>query len=248
MTEEDDEFKKAFNEVFKKDRSNFNSEENNSIKNSEMNYRNSFITQSINNNPTIKTESNKVLFSAKKKRGKNSSNNNGKYHSANDNDNIRTKIQVHYLNFIVSFFNDIIYESLGIKEYFLKFAYSEKRKINNKNDKYIKQLTIGEIFEKLKTSSKYTRKIDSKTRKEKLNFLREYAQINDLLDINYLEFFYVYYNDNKPLDYYKIDEEKIIFIREAKSFTYLKKKFFQFRNELDGIVKMDYLDKINFSI
>ena len=42
-----------------------------------------------------------------------------KYHSAEDFDNIQRKIQVHFLNFLISFANDIIINNFGIKNIYI---------------------------------------------------------------------------------------------------------------------------------
>ena len=103
----------------------------------------------------------KVYFTSKKKRGKKNLNKSGKYHSANSNDNIRTKFQVHYLNFIIDFFNEIAYAKFGIKDCFHKFVYSQKSNIKIEYTKYLQQLSLEEIIEEFDGSTKYSQNVDS---------------------------------------------------------------------------------------
>ena len=182
-----------------------------------------------------------INFISKKQRGKPRTKDNGKYHSGNAPDNIKTKIQVHYLNFIVTFFNDIINALLGIKDYFNKFAYSEKSKISSGYFEEMKHLTIGDIFEKLRSSNKYRRNISSKAKKEKVLFLQKYDSIKRLLDMNYLTLFAIYYNNNQPLKDYLINGKRIILSKGTKSFQYLILKYKQFENDFNLAIKMDYL-------
>lgn len=226
MSEEDVNFEKSFNNVFSpfKDNLNYHGEENDSTENSEG-------ERKIN------------LFIVKKKRGKESSNYNGKYHSKYDIDNIRTKIQVHFLNFIVKFFNEIIHDNLGIKEYFLKFGYSYKQKVKKEYVEFIKKLTIGEIFENFQISKKYKINFDSEVQKEKLVLLRKNSSLNKLLNMKYLNLFNIYYNGNQPLKFFQIDNEKITLLKEAKSFSDLIEKNTELKNEIHRTVIMDYLER-----
>ena len=63
--------------------------------------------------------------------------------------------------------------------------------------------------------------------------------------MNYLNFFKVYYNDNKPLNEYKLGDINIK-LTKAKSFSYLLKKNKEYEEGFKMILKMDYLDKIDF--
>ena len=247
------EFESAFKSVFvnSKDYSIYNddiSDELYFIRNIQLNEDIISINPLNVNEYIIKeSENKKINFISKKKRGKGCSNKSGKYHLANDNDNIRTKIQVHYLNFIVVFFNDIIYAHFGINNYFYKFDYSQKNKINFTYVNHLIQLTIREIFENLKISRKYKIKSDTcNTNKTKLLLLNKNDIIEHLLNINYLEFFWIYLNDNKTLKEYLKNEKKITLSEKTKSFYYLYQKYIQFKDDFLRIVKMDYLDKIGF--
>ena len=104
--------------------------------------------------PTFRTEP------AKKKRGKKRYKESKKAeHTALAPENIITKIQVHYLNFIVSFLNDYVLNTLGdekTKEFsFLSFNYKEKSNSSKKHLDKMKKSTILDILKSLGISDKY---------------------------------------------------------------------------------------------
>ena len=192
-------------------------------------------------------ENKKSIFTTKRKRGKPKLNYNSvKTHSPNDNDNIKIKIQVHYLNFIVNFFNDVINALSKIKNYFLYFGYSVKNKVNNKYFENLKQLNLREIFENLTISQKYkntTTVDDCKTNKKKILLLNKNVIINKLLNMNFLEFFIIYFNDNKYLKEFSIDNINIILSPKTKSYKYLTEKWKSDEVYFKRIVYSDYLNK-----
>lgn len=109
----------------------------------------------------------------------------------------------------------------------------------------MQQLSLEEIIEEFDGSTKYTQNVDSNAKMQKLLFLKNYEPIKRLLNMNYLNFFKVYYNDNKPLNEYKLGDINIK-LTKAKSFSYLLKKNKEYEEGFKMILKMDYLDKIDF--
>ena len=109
----------------------------------------------------------------------------------------------------------------------------------------MQQLSLEEIIEEFDGSTKYTENVDSNAKIQKLLFLKNYEPIKQLLNMNYLNFFKVYYNDNKPLNEYKLGDINIK-LTKAKSFSYLLKKNKEYEEDFKIILKMDYLDKIDF--
>ena len=104
--------------------------------------------------PTFRTEP------TKKKRGKKRYKESKKAeHTALAPENIITKIQVHYLNFIVSFLNDCVLNTLGdekTKEFsFLSFNYKEKSNSSKKHLDKMKKSTILDILKSLGISDRY---------------------------------------------------------------------------------------------
>ena len=112
-------------------------------------------------------------------------------------DNIKRKIQVNYLKFLVNFINQIIQLLLGesantddIKFYRLDYKFAKD--ISKKTFNQMKKKTIGEIFKdnassKFKNSKKLNVQVYNKVaRKNKI--------IKSILDKPYLYFFYIYYS------------------------------------------------------
>ena len=197
---------------------------------------------------TFNENNDKILikFISKKQRGKMASNKKKKQHLANDRDNIRAKIQINFQNFIPSFFNDIIYDFLEIKNFFLKFDYSKKKLTKYEYFEKLKKSTIEEIFKISGISKKY-KNVSSNYNNQKLVFLDKSKSIKKLLNMNYLDFFLIYYNNNEPLKQFKIDGKIIQLSKETKSFYYLIQKYKKDKKYFNEIIKMDYLDKIELT-
>ena len=97
---------------------------------------------------------------AKKKRGKKRYKESKKAeHTAFAPENIITKIQVHYLNFIVSFLNDCVLSILGgekTKEFsFLNFNYKDKSNSSKSHLDKMKKSTILDILKNIDISGRY---------------------------------------------------------------------------------------------
>ncbi len=115
-------------------------------------------------------------------------------------DNIKRKIQVNYLKFLVNFMNQIIKVLLNERDniedtQFYRLDYKFAKDISKKSFNGIKDKTIGEIF-KDNASSKYkhNKKLNAKvydkvTKKSEI--------IKKILDQPYLYFFYIYYSGQK---------------------------------------------------
>ena len=164
----------------------------------------------------------------KKKRGKKPILNNKKVskkpHSSDDFDNIQRKIQVHFLNFVISFCNDAL-------KYYFKNSYFSFKKMNQKekinvNFKYVSKLKKSSIKDLLKSeiSNKF-KTFDKNENKILLSQLKE-TWLDKLFEMNYLELFKHYYNDNKesPLDSIFFENKKIPLSKDTKSFSHLLKK------------------------
>ena len=179
----------------------------------------------------VKNDKKNDKFISKKKGGKKSSN------------DIKVKAQKHFLNFIVDFFNDIIEKYYGFKNYFLKFDISQKSNVNDEYIENLKQLTIEQIFTKFDVSNQYKKNIDNYNINLKLSLIKQNDSINKLLNMNYIDLFIIYYNENKPLKQYLIND-KIIILTKTKSFYYLIQKNKKYEEDLKRLIKIDYLDKI----
>ena len=149
-----------------------------------------------------------------------------KVHDKNEKDNIITKIQIHYRNFLIDFINEIIskilFEECYITKKLDKIIYL-KEYLFNKIDSSFKSNTKKEIMEftesiKIKElispsitlCNKFKIKNKNQSIMEKIESLNN-PILNMILDKKYLDFFDLYYNSQRKLNFkggeYNIDIE-----------------------------------------
>ena len=138
----------------------------------------------------------------KKKRRKKNENPNRKPHSRYAIDNIKRKIQVHYLRFLINFINRIIYEIVykdkNIKNFqFYPLSYKYTQNVTKDSFNLLKNSKIGDIF-KNNVSPKFkdheNLNIDVYIEVTKNNIIKK------ILDKKYLEFVNIYYYSKKTFD------------------------------------------------
>ena len=189
-----------------------------------------------------------------------------KKHKRSDSDNILTKIQVHFINFLIDLANEalnvVFYSNFLVNrgdvqpdfkfnsnhDYFRYINYKYKKKIDynymaNIFQSPIKNIIIQNISKKYKTLKNfpnYNKQLyDLIT--EKSNWFKEF------LDIKFIDVFNrYYYNNEKPLDKIYFKGKKITISKKTQSFYYLLKN-----NDLAELiinsVKNVYLDTYNKS-
>lgn len=192
----------------------------------------------------------KVEFTTKK-RGRKPKNmdsicsKNKKEHAADEWDNLLRKIQVHFLNFVISFLNEIIYSHLKKKDkFFLKFSYSAKENIKFENVEKLKKYNIKELIENLDISPKYKRikiKKDENINKNKLNDLCKYDWFIKLIKTKFLELFKIYYNYKNPLREIFFNGKKIT-LSKVNNFYALLQKNKDYEEKLIEVAKAVYLN------
>ena len=86
----------------------------------------------------------------RKKRGRKEKGKRMKIHGKDNFDNLQTKIQVHFLSFIINLSNDVISSELELKKdyKFKEIDYSIKKKVNFNNSSEFKKSNIKDILEK----------------------------------------------------------------------------------------------------
>ena len=146
-------------------------------------------------------------------------------HTASDPDNIKRKIQVHFLTFIVSLINDCLRTfCLDDKISFLNFDYKKKEKISKEYLHKIKNSSVKEIIENMGISKKHKRNIGNKN-KENLEILEKIDWFQKLFEINYLDLFSLYYNNQRPLKHVSLFYKNIIISGKTKPFYHLLQKY-----------------------
>lgn len=157
---------------------------------------------------------NESTLLTKKRRGRQTSNKNGKTHDKNSTDNLLRKIQVHYMTFIICFINEIL-NQLNYQQTFLKLDYEYKKNVSKKFSDLLKNKNLSDII---------CNKISNKYKKEDINKNKIiYEQIKDdlifknLFKENYLEFFKnIYYKSVNKINLIKYGLNKEIILPKNK--------------------------------
>ncbi len=182
----------------------------------------------------IKKHSNQLT---KKKRGRDKKKEqNKKVHDKSSTDNILSKIQNHYLSFIIDFLNNIL-KFLNYNQKFLKSDYNYRKNINIEHVNKLKMKTLAEIV-CIDISSKY-KKYKKNENKLICEQIKEKQVLKNILSENYLEFFKkVYYKSQNPinLNEYGLNEE--IELKNVKMYKDLLEKCGALKEEILKI-KMD---------
>lgn len=200
------------------------------------------------NNNTLNSTGKKLIFKSistlKKKRGRLSQNqaNPKRMHSSTDFDNICRKMQVHFLNFIVQFTNEIINNLIPNerKLHFLYIDYNIKKTVNHNAIMSLKEKKIKDILV-LTPSSKYKFRNTHNNNNYNEEVYNELNESNDVMknifDMNYIEFFNKYYMSKTRN--IMIDGKEINFTR-PKFFCDLLKANPIGANRMEEIAKSHY--------
>jgi hypothetical protein len=193
------------------------------------------------------SRTNDTTLPKNKKRGRksNSEEEKEKNHDKYSPDNVKRKIQVHYLSFITLIIN-VILDSCGIREKFYKLEYEFKRIVNKRHFNYLINSKIGDIISK-EISNKYKKK-----RKDNNSNVYNYFIANKVLEgifeMKYLDFFRMFYmKKDKIVDLKIIGIDKIITLSEKTETYYdLLEKLKKENDEkyiklIDECIKNNYL-------
>ena len=168
-------------------------------------------------------------------------------HSAYSFDNILRKIQVHYLNFMISFINDCIKTlNQNKKIRFMKINYKLKRKISKKFFDNMKNSSINDILKNIDISKKY-KKFDKNINKENLRKLEKDPWFEKLFKMNFLDLFTYYYNQAQPLDELFLFEKMITFSDETKPYYKLLEANWPVSKNFIEITEMNYIKDENIN-
>ena len=149
-----------------------------------------------------------------------------KIHDRNEKDNIITKIQIHYRNFLISFINEVIQKVifedcyiskrfdkiLNLKEYlFNKIDHHFKSNTKREDMEFTEALKIKELISpSVALCKKYNIENRNKYIMEKIEALNN-PILNQVLNNKYLYFFDLYYNGKRSINIkeglYSIDLE-----------------------------------------
>ena len=159
-------------------------------------------------------------------------------HNDWSNDNITSKIQIHYLNFIISFLNDCVFSFFGKKKFIFKnIDYKEKSKVTKAHLEKMKHSTILDILKNIDISNKY-KHYDKNINRVNMQALIKYSWFRKILEMKYLELFLYYYNDEQPLKELILFDEKVILSEKTKSFYDLLQKKEQLKERIIYFCKL----------
>ena len=162
-------------------------------------------------------------------------------HNDWSNDNITSKIQIHYLNFIISFLKDCVFSFFGKKKFIFKnIDYKEKSKVTKAHLEKMKHSTILDILKNIDISNKY-KHYDKNINRVNMQALIKYSWFRKILEMKYLELFLYYYNDEQPLKELILFDEKVILSEKTKSFYDLLQKKEQLKERIIYFCKLIYL-------
>ena len=158
-----------------------------------------------------------------KKRGR-KSRKKKKFHLKSDFDNVLTKIQIHFLNFLINVSNDVLKATLTKNNlHFKHINYNFKKKITYEHIKYLKTVPIKVLLEKDISSKyrKYSKDFNSKILQQ---VIPSSKWLEEFFNMKYLSLFRIYYNNCKPLKQINFNGKNINLSLNTKSFFNLLKK------------------------
>ena len=157
----------------------------------------------------VEKESTKKGSKRGRKNQKNNVNGKNKTHDKNSSDNLLSKIQNHYLNFIISFMNEI-FKFFNIRQQLKGLDHKFKSNVSKKHVEYLKTTNIRDIIcHEISTKYKIKRDINNKSICDKI----KNKVLNTILSENYLKLFRkVYYNKSNIINLkeYGLDKDIIL--------------------------------------
>jgi hypothetical protein len=160
-------------------------------------------------------------------------------HLSTSEDNILSKIQVHFLKFLIYFLNDCIFDYYKKNKIcFKKFAHKVISKVSSFYFNKIKNSTIYDILTETPISTKYKNK--KNTNKELAEDLSQIDWFKKLFGLKFMELFYFYYNERKQLKKIFLFDREISLTNKTKSYYFLLNKYKIDKKEIIETTKNNY--------
>lgn len=177
----------------------------------------------------------------------------GKKHDRHADDNLQTKIQIHFNNFLIDLVNDVMKANFEPK-YLVNLITDNNtdffRYINHKEKKRIDYKYITNIFDEpikniitLNISNKYSKLEPNYNLKLYQKLAEQSKKFSDFLEMKYISIFKYYYNDIKPLEKINFKGQEIKISGKTKPFCNLLSKNKTLSNQLIDLVNKNYLNK-----
>ena len=180
-----------------------------------------------------------------RKRTKETKKNNNKKHDKYAFDNLLTKIQVHFLTFLIDLSNEALKIEFGINtpHNFKYIPYSIKKIVNFNYMDWIKNISIKDIL-KMKISSKFST-FDTDVNEKTLNIISGKSPwLDEFFNMKYMEAFNYYYkNQKEPLKKIEFNKKEIdLSNSKVKAIYNLLKKDESIKNKLISTINDAYFD------
>lgn len=169
-------------------------------------------------------------------------------HSSSCHDNIISKIQIHFLNFIIYFINDCINVYFKNEKnrrlyFFKKFEHKFKCKVKNEHLENMKNSTIYDLLNKVNISKKY-KSFSGSINIKNLKELNKITFFQKIFEMKFLDLFNIYYNEKQLLRELTLFDRKITFSNRTKTFYDLLQKNKKIEKNIMQMTEMIYLDDI----
>jgi hypothetical protein len=136
-------------------------------------------------------------------------------------DNLQIKIQVNYINFIINLSNDVLFLIFkNNKKYNIKdIDHAFKIDVSRKNFDFLKSSKIKDVLEK-NISIKYTQYRKTFNKELLDEVCQKSPWLNDFFNLNYLDLFKCYYNDQKQIDKISFCDQIIALSKKTQKKTF----------------------------
>ena len=199
------------------------------------------INQTINSINTQENRNNNFSVRNQARGRKRKSNSENPTHGKDSFDNVQRKLQVHFINFITNFCNDAIRYYLKTSSFsFKNINKKAKIEVNFNNVSKLKKCSIKDLLNS-EISTKY--KNWDKNENKKLLLKLKGTCLDGLLEMNYLDLFKLYYNNNKESRLKEINfgKDKIPLSEKTKSFCFLLRKNQDIKEKIVEVAEIIYL-------
>ena len=186
-------------------------------------------------------------FSGRKRKNPITEDSNGRIHNKSAKDNITRKIQVHAMNSIIQYLNEVVSQiDLGLDyiPVFKKIDYSFKRNIKSDTLKQNKNKSI-ENFIKNEVSPRYKKWTPDSNKKE-YEKIKNNEIVKNILSQKYIDFLKdIFYKNERKIDLSNYGLKKIVYLsNKVKLYEDMFKGKIvdeKYRNRVDEIIKKKFL-------
>ena len=212
-----------------------------------LGYNDSFSENENENTDSICKEStplpSSIFKTAKyKDRGRQSKISRKRKHMSSCFDNLQTKIQVHFLSFIIDISNDALIAEFGANEFLFKgISYKIKQRVSQEFVQQLKNSPISYVLQ-MEISKKYKNFEEFSNKATFINACKSSNWLSDFFNINYLTLFNYYYNKEKKLNKITFKGKEIILSKKTKSFYDLLEKNKGLQTELVDTAQSVYFN------